>query len=83
MTADNPDELIELKFFHARIINDPAALKKEKEAYLPLPPVRKVDQATIQAGYLQIKQDVLDIVESVMEQVLNDLACNHLLVKKN
>jgi len=80
--ADNPDELIDLKVFHARIVNDPMALKKEKDAYLPLPPVRKVDQATIQTNYQQIKQDVQDIVESVMQQVLNDPAKEILLINK-
>ena len=82
MTADNPDELIELKVFHARIVNDPLALKKEREAYQPLPPVKNVDQTSIHTIYQQIKQDVRDIVESVMEQVLNDQAKEHLLVKK-
>jgi hypothetical protein len=82
MVADNPDELIDLKVFHARIVNDPIALKKEKDAYLPLPPVRKVDHTSIQANYQKIKQDVQDIVESVIEQVLNDPAKEHLLVKK-
>jgi hypothetical protein len=32
MVAENPDELITLKTFHARIVNDPIALKKGKEA---------------------------------------------------
>jgi len=82
MTADNPDELIELKVFHARIVNDPLALKKEREAYQPLPPVKNVDQTSIHTIYQQIKQDVRDIVESVMEQVLNDQAKEHLLVRK-
>jgi hypothetical protein len=82
MTADNPDELIDLKVFHARIVNDPLALKKEREAYLPLAPVKKVDQTSIHAIYQQIKQDVQNIVESVMGQVLNDQAKEHLLVKK-
>jgi hypothetical protein len=63
-------------------VNDPIALKKQKEAYLPLPPIRKVDQTTIQANYKQIKQEVQEIVKSVMEQVLNDRAKEHLFVKK-
>jgi len=82
MTADNPDELIELKVFHARIVNDPVALKKEKEAYLPLSPVKKVDQFVIRANYDQIKQDVINILEVVTEQLLNDPTKEHLLVKK-
>jgi len=82
MTADNPDELIDLKVFHARIANDPIALKKEKKAYLPLPPVRKLDQASIQANYQQIKQDVQSIVEIIMEQLLNDTTLKHFLIRK-
>jgi hypothetical protein len=82
MVADNPDELITLKTFHARIVNDPVALKKEKDGYLPLPPVREVNQAAIQANYRQIKQDVQDIADSVMAMILNDSAKEHLLVKK-
>lgn len=83
MVADNPDEIITLKTFHARIVNDPIASKKEKEAYLPLPPVRKVDQASIQANYEQIKQEIKYIVESIMEQLLTDPAKESLLVKKD
>ena len=82
MVADNPDELIELKVFHARIVNDPIALKKEKEAYLSLPPVREVDQAVIQANYQQIKQDVQDILDSVMVELLGDQSKEHLIIKK-
>jgi hypothetical protein len=82
MVADNPDELITLKTFHARIVNDPVALKKEKEAYLPLPLVREVDQFAIQAAYQQIKLDVQDIADSIMEQLLADPAKEHLLVRK-
>src|ERR1700722_17887042 len=74
MVADNPDELITLKTFHARIINNPVALKKKKEAYVPLPLVREVDQAAIQANYRKIKQDVQEIVDAVMEMILNDSA---------
>jgi hypothetical protein len=82
MTADNPDELIELKVFHARIVNDPIALKNEKDTYLPLPLVGKISQSTIQSNYQQIKQDVQNIVESVIAEILNNSGKEHLLVKK-
>jgi hypothetical protein len=39
------------KVFHSRIMNDPIALKKEKDAYLPLPPVRTIDEAVMQANW--------------------------------
>jgi hypothetical protein len=60
----------------------PLPLKKEKAAYLPLPVVRNVDQTIIQTNYLQLKKDVQNIVESVMEGILNDTAKGHLHIKK-
>jgi hypothetical protein len=82
LVADNPDELIELKTFHAMIVNDDAAIKREKRNYLPLPIVRKVTQKEINAVYQIIKQDVQDIVDVVMEEVLNDPGREGLVVKK-
>lgn len=37
MEADNPEEKIELKSFHAEILNDHAALKIEMGNYQPIP----------------------------------------------
>jgi len=82
MVADNPNELITLKSFHARIVNDPTALKREKSAYLPLPLVRKVNPALIDTYYKQVKTDVQDIVNTVLEQTLNNSEKEHLLVRK-
>src|SRR5204863_5160341 len=82
MIADNPDEIIELKAFHAMIVNDHEVLKKEKDNYIPMPAIRKVDQKEINANYRIIKQDIQHIVESVMGDILNDPARAHLVVKK-
>lgn len=38
IVADNPDQPIDLKAFHCRIVNNKSALDAEKAAYLPLPP---------------------------------------------
>ncbi len=83
MVADNPDEIIELKTFHAMVVNDHAALKKEKENYVPIPSIRKVDHKEINTVYQIIKQDVQDIIEMVMEEVLNNPERGHLVVRKN
>jgi hypothetical protein len=82
MVADNPDCKIELKAFHCEIINDHAALKKEIEAYVPLPEVRKINGAIVERNYLQIKQDIRDIIELEMERLLSDPALAHLVIKK-
>jgi hypothetical protein len=82
MTADNPDQVIDLKTFHARILSDHAARTREKEDYVSIPSVRAVDFKEAMVVYKVIKQDVQDIVEVVMEQLLNDPASENLIVKK-
>jgi len=82
MVADDPDNKIELKTFHCEILNDHEALKQEQNSYKEIPVIRKLDNAMVQRNYLQIKQDVQDIIQSEMERVLNDPGLGHLVVKK-
>lgn len=82
MVADNPDCKIELKAFHCEIVNDHAALKKEIDAYVPLPEVRKINGAIVERNYLQIKQDIRDIIELEMERLLSDPALAYLVIRK-
>jgi hypothetical protein len=72
MVADNPDSTIELKSFHCKIINDHEALKKEQDNYKPIPVLRKIDDATVQQIYLQIKQDIQNIINSEMERIVRE-----------
>nr|WP_067059961.1 conjugal transfer protein MobC [Mucilaginibacter sp. L294] len=82
MVADDPDNKIKLKAFHCEIINDHDALKAEEKAYKSIPVIRQVDNAMVQRNYLQIKQEVQDIVDSEMERMENDPALSYLIVKK-
>ncbi|MFH7012375.1 conjugal transfer protein MobC [Flavobacterium sp. FlaQc-52] len=82
MVADDPDCKIELKTFHCEIVNDHEAIKKEEENYIEIPAVRKLDNAMIQRNYLQIKQDVQDIIHSEMEHLLGNPALSHLVIRK-
>ncbi|AWK06371.1 conjugal transfer protein TraG [Flavobacterium crocinum] len=82
MTADDPDCKIDLKMFHSQIVNDHEALRKEEEGYTEIPAVRKLDNAMIQQNYMQIKQDVQDIIYTEMERLFQDPALKHLIVKK-
>jgi type IV secretory pathway TraG/TraD family ATPase VirD4 len=82
MVADNPDQIINLKAFHCKIINDHDALKAESKLFHTIPEVRKVDYAAIQRNYQQIKQEVRDIIECEMEKILNDPAKESMVVKK-
>jgi len=82
MVADDPDNKIELKTFHCQIINDHKALKKEQENYKEIEVIRKLDNSMVQRNYLQIKQDIQDIIQSEMERLMNDPGARHLVVKK-
>ncbi|HEU4790819.1 MAG TPA: conjugal transfer protein MobC [Flavobacterium sp.] len=82
MVADDPDCKIELKTFHCDIINDHEALKKEQENYVDIAVIRKLDNVMVQRNYLQIKQDIQDIIHSEMERLLNDPGLVYLVVKK-
>lgn len=83
MVADDPDCKIELKSFHSEVQNDHGALKKEQAGYKHLPAVRQVDASMIQRNYLQIKQDVEDLVSAEIERMMDDPEMKRLVVKKN
>lgn len=82
MVADNPTDKIDLKVFNSEIINDHEALKREEESYKPIPEIRKVDNAMVQRNFMQIRQDIQDIIHSEMERLLNDPGQRHLVIRK-
>lgn len=82
MVADDPNCKIELKIFHSEIINDHEALKKQQDSYKDIPVIRKIDTSIIQQNYLQIKQDIQNIIHSEMERLLNDPGLEYLVVRK-
>jgi hypothetical protein len=82
MVADDPTQKIESKAFHWEVLNDYEALKNEQDSYKQIPVVRKPDNAMVQKNYLQIKQDMQDIINSKMQRVLGDRVLEHLVVRK-
>ncbi len=82
MVADNPEEKIELKSFHAEILNDHAALKTEMDNYKPIPVIRQLESSMIQRNYMQVRLDVEELVEIELERMMEDAGLRSLLVKK-
>lgn len=80
--ADDPACRIDLKVFHAEILNDHEALRREETAYESLPAVRTLSQEAVQRNYLQVKQDIQNLLHHEMDRVLQDPALAHLLVTK-
>jgi hypothetical protein len=66
---------------YCRIINDHEARNKEI-AYKKIPEVRRINNAVEQRNYLQIKQDVQEIIQEVMERLLSNPAMMHLVIRK-
>lgn len=78
--SDNFGEEIEQKIFHARIVIDNEAVKKEMAEYKPIPEIssfldtagRDIMQEKIKENYRRIKQDALDIIETEMKRIEKD-----------
>jgi type IV secretory pathway TraG/TraD family ATPase VirD4 len=82
MVADDPNCKIDLKTFHYEIVNDYQGLKKEEENYTDIAFIRKIDNTIVQRNYLQIKQDIQEIMQSEIERLLNDPSLAYLILKK-
>ncbi len=61
--ADDPDQKIDLKVFHAEILNDHEAIRKEEGKYQQIPAIRKISHYEIQQNYFKIKKDIEQIVK--------------------
>jgi len=64
------------------ILNDHSALRMEQQHYQPLPMVREVTPAMVQSNYLQIKQDVENLVMDRIGEMMNDPVKAALIIKK-
>lgn len=78
--SDNHDEPIKQKIFHARIIVDYEQVKRETEAYVPIPEISSFRDADgidhmeeiIQQNYDRVKADVVQIVKRELIRIEAD-----------
>jgi len=88
--SDNFDERIEQKIFHAEIIVDNEKVATETKAYQKIPQIlaftnengEDTMKQEIERNYGQIKQDVLQIIETEMERIKNDPGLQYLIQQK-
>jgi len=80
MVADNPDQEIQLKGFCCKVINDHAALKKEEARFAELPLVREITPYALEQHFMQIKNDVADLVESEIARMMDSPDLQHLII---
>ena len=85
--SDNFDERIDQKIFHAEIVVDSAKVSAKMKAYLPIPVIADFTnevgsdnlKETIEANYKRVKQEVLTLVASEIEQIKSNPALARLI----
>lgn len=71
MVADNPNQRIPQKMFHAEFVQDNGAIAKEHNTYLPIPSTQ-ADSKEIVDCYMQVKKEIKVLVEDEIERMMND-----------
>jgi hypothetical protein len=79
--ADNPDERIDLKGFHASFINLQSKSEKDKDQQ-ELPVIRNVSSSIVQQNFRQIKLDIEQIAQSEMNRIAEDDDLRYLIINK-
>ena len=88
--ADNVDQPLPQKIFHARIELDSAAIQAEERCFVPIPQISSFldEEGTdrmeeiIRENYYRIKEEVVQIVEREIRRIENDPDLAGLLPKK-
>ena len=85
--SDNFDERIEQKIFHAEIVVDNEKVAAETQAYQQIPQIlsfvneqgEDCMKERIESNYRQIKKDVVQIIETELEQGVLQEECSSLV----
>ena len=88
--ADNFNERIEQKIFHCEIVVDVEKVKREEQAYKPIPVITDFTDADgndrmkemIQENYNRIRAEVRQIVADELQRIQSDPELQHLLQNK-
>lgn len=81
IVADNPDQRIPQKMFHAQVQHNFTALKKEEAGYKSLPD-KKVDEKVIRETFMRVKREANAIVADEMDRIMNTPGLAGMVVSK-
>lgn len=81
IVADNPDQPIEQKIFHAEIQNDHHALKAESEKFVDIPNPNKVTEEEIADHFIIVKNDITKLVKELIADIEADPVKSRLLLE--
>ncbi len=85
--ADNFDEKIEQKIFHAQIVVDNEAVARETAAYVPIPEITSFRDETgtdrmdriVEENYQRIRAEVNQIIQDELKRIKSDPKLKHLI----
>ena len=85
--ADNFDERIDQKIFHAEIVVDVAKVSAETKAYQPIPVIVEFKnedgsdnlKETIEANYKRVKREVMSLIELEIERIKTNPSLRYLI----
>jgi hypothetical protein len=83
ITADSPDQPLELKAFHARLHADFAAMQAEEATWQPLPEVHPVTSEAVESRFLQIKTEAAAITDDQLRVMKKSRSLSHLIIAKH
>jgi hypothetical protein len=69
LVADNPDEKIKLKMFHAEIVNDHNKLNAEVKSFKSIPIVTNVIAQQVMDNFYQVKMDVKSLIAKEVKRL--------------
>ena len=72
LVADNPEEKIKLKMFHAEIVNDVDRLRNEVNGYKNIPVISSVSKQQVMDNYYQVKMDVKRLINDEVGRLKNE-----------
>lgn len=72
MVADDPNEKIKLKMFHAEIINDAEKLSEEEKKFKEIPAICDVTQEQVMDNYHQVKLDIKKIIKEEVSRLMEE-----------
>jgi len=80
--ADDPNQKIPQKFFHASIVNNYEQIIQEETSFQALPKIKDVTPQMVQEKYLSIKAEIDQIVEIQIENMMESPELSKLIIRK-
>ncbi len=83
VVADNPDQEIKLKRFHACVLNNHKEIARQDREAVPIPKIREVDNDMIRECYNTVKSEIHQLVETELDRMLDSPGLAGLVILKN